>query len=278
MNSFLYRHCKTRYYLIISSLLCIILAFPKDCFAQENTSPRFTHTVDNALVFIANNGQIIDQNHRRNDEILYTAQVSGGAVYIRKNGISFAVYHRDSKKNIPFQSKSLHKYDMHSPSVIESYRVDISFQNSSQSSIISGIEPLSSYTNYYYSHIPNGVSEVESCKKVIIKDLYPHIDFIVYEGKKQKVQYDFIVHPGGNPENIAMKISGADKLYVDNHGTLAIETPLGLIEQQKPYSYQDNEVYSAFTLNSDSIVRFNIGAYDHSKQLTIDPPTRLWGT
>ena len=61
-------------------------------------------------------------------------------------------------------------------------------------------------------------------------------------------QYDFIVHPGGNPENIAMKISGADKLYVDNHGTLAIETPLGLIEQQKPYSYQDNEVYSAFTL------------------------------
>ena len=278
MNSFLYRHCKTRYYLIISSLLCIILAFPKDCFAQENTSPRFTHTVDNALVFIANNGQIIDQNHKRNDEILYTAQVSGGAVYIRKNGISFAVYHRDSKKNIPFQSKSLHKYDMHSPSVIESYRVDISFQNSSQSSIISGIEPLSSYTNYYYSHIPNGVSEVESCKKVIIKNLYPHIDFIVYEGKKQKVQYDFIVHPGGNPENIAMKISGADKLYIDNHGTLAIETPLGLIEQQKPYSYQDNEVYSAFTLNSDSIVRFNIGAYDHSKQLTIDPPTRLWGT
>lgn len=49
--------------------------------------------------------------------------------------------------------------------MIESYRIDISFQNSLQSSKISGIEPLSSYTNYYYSHIPNGVSEVESCKK-----------------------------------------------------------------------------------------------------------------
>jgi hypothetical protein len=104
MNSFIYRYGKTRYYLIISSL-CIILAFPKDCFAQENTMSRFTHTVDNALVFIANNGQIIDQNHKRNDEILYTAQVSGGAVYIRKNGISFAVYHRDSKKKYSFSIK-----------------------------------------------------------------------------------------------------------------------------------------------------------------------------
>ena len=278
MNSFFYRHHMTKYYLIISSLLSIILAYTIDIIAKENTISRFTHTVDNNLVFIANKGQIIDQNHKRNDEILYTAQVSGGAVYIKKNGISFAVYHRDSKNNIPFQSKSLHKYDAHSPSVIESYRIDISFQNSSQSCTISGEDPLPSYTNYYYSHIPSGVLEVESYKKVIIKDLYPHIDFMVYEGKKQKVQYDFIVHPGGNPEHIAMKISGADKLNIDNQGTLAIETPLGLIEQQKPYSYQENEVYSAFELHSDSIVTFNIGEYDHSKKLTIDPPTRLWGT
>jgi len=278
MNSFFYRHYMARYYLIISSLLSLILGYTTDIIAKENTISRFTHTVQNELVFIANNGQIIDQNHTNNDEILYTAQVAGGAVYIKKNGISFAVYHRDSKNTIPFQSKSLHKYDAHSPSFIESYRIDISFQNSSQSSVISGIEPISSYTNYYYSHIPNGVLGVESCKKVIIKDLYPHIDFIVYEGKKQKVQYDFIVHPGGNPEHIAMKISGANKLHIDSHGTLLIETPLGLIEQQKPYSYQENEVYSAFELHSDSIVKFKIGEYDHSKTLTIDPPTRLWGT
>ena len=42
-----------------------------------------------------------------------------------------------------------------------------------------------------------------------------------------QLEYDFIVYPGGDPEDINMVFDGVEALRIDKEGNLIISTPLG---------------------------------------------------
>jgi len=71
----------------------------------------------------------------------------------------------------------------------------------------------------------------------VYENAYHNIDFVVYENNNEP-EYDFVIKPGGNPDEIKFELKAAEKVSVDLAGNLVIETPLGKIEQVKPYSYQ----------------------------------------
>ena len=104
--------------------------------------------------------------------------------------------------------------------------------------------------------------------------VYPGID-LVYYGNQTRLQYDFIVEPGGDPRRIAWRVDGADALEVDDAGHLQIRVGGRAIEQERPFTYQvvdgeRREVPSRFVVEA-AIVRFDVGAYDRSRPLVIDP-------
>ncbi|MEP6926923.1 MAG: PKD domain-containing protein, partial [Ginsengibacter sp.] len=88
------------------------------------------------------------------------------------------------------------------------------------------------------------------------------------------LKYDFIVHPGADVNNIAMRYSGADKIGVKNK-QLVISTSLGENKELSPYTYQvtDNkreELDCRFVVEGD-VVKFKVKNYAHDKILVIDP-------
>ncbi|MCZ6818499.1 MAG: SBBP repeat-containing protein, partial [Calditrichaeota bacterium] len=122
-------------------------------------------------------------------------------------------------------------------------------------------------TSQWYTGVPGYA-------RVRYEDVYPNID-IVYYGKNQQVEYDFIVKPNANPEDIVFSINGAENVVIDPNGDLNLLTPSGLLCFNRPVAYQEiggqrQNIYAGYTLNHD-LVGFELGDYNREFELVIDP-------
>ncbi|MCS7023668.1 MAG: SBBP repeat-containing protein [Bryobacteraceae bacterium] len=106
------------------------------------------------------------------------------------------------------------------------------------------------------------------------KGLYPGID-VVYYFQDAKPEFDLILAPYANPDQIRFRLGGALRLTKAGQD-LRIFGPVGELKLQAPmaYQYRNGEktlVPAEFLVEKDGLVRFSIGAYDRSQQLVIDP-------
>jgi hypothetical protein len=136
------------------------------------------------------------------------------------------------------------------------------------------------YTNYYQPDL----IQTHSYQKVIYKNIYPGIDWVIYstppspngEGKGG-VKYDFIVHPGADPALIRLKYKNAEQIYLDQFGNLILRNRLGDIRENAPEVFQNQKKLTANYLLRDSIVSFQIKNYNKAENLIIDPKLE-WST
>lgn len=92
-------------------------------------------------------------------------------------------------------------------------------------------------------------------------------------------RYDLVVAPGANPAQIAMRYVGANGVGMRG-SSLVLGTSLGDVEHRGLFAYQKMngatmQVPCTMTVNGN-VVRFEVGAYDNSKPLIIDPI--VWST
>jgi uncharacterized protein (TIGR03437 family) len=115
---------------------------------------------------------------------------------------------------------------------------------------------------------------VPSFQRVGYREVYPGID-LVYYGAEGRLEYDFRVEAAADPQAIRMVYSGAAGIRVDVQGALILRTANGEIRQQEPRAYQDvngvrRAVLAHYRLRKNE-VGFELGRYDHSRPLVLDP-------
>jgi hypothetical protein len=144
-----------------------------------------------------------------------------------------------------------------------------------------GLEPLPCRANYFYGNDPKkwrtGVAQYSRVKYDAV---YPGVDLIYY-GNGGRLEFDFIVEPGADPAQIRIAYEGADSLKLDAEGDLLLEVGGATVRQHRPEVYQEIEghrrpVPASYVLASADIpdagrVSFDLGDYDRSKPLVIDP-------
>jgi hypothetical protein len=97
-----------------------------------------------------------------------------------------------------------------------------------------------------------------------------------------QLEYDFIVAPGVDPSQIQLNFTGADKVEINAEGSLVVRAGDAELRQHAPYVYQEvnggrQPVAGSFVLNTQGSppgefrVHFDLGAYDHTRPLVIDP-------
>ncbi len=130
------------------------------------------------------------------------------------------------------------------------------------------------YNNYFIGNDPS--KWAGNCKiyeAVTYQNVYPNID-VRYYTENDQLKYDFIVRPGGNPNAIALRYDGVDKLEIKNQ-ELYIKTSVGLMKELYPYTYQSpngkRETISCKYSLRDNVVTFKVGSYNTSQTLVIDP-------
>ncbi len=154
--------------------------------------------------------------------------------------------------------------------------VKMKLDGSNKQPRISGLEELKGKSNYFIGNDPREWrTNVSNYAKVKYEEVYPGID-MVYHGDQGNLEYDFVVDPGADPGDIKIQYEGARSLRVDKNGDLLIRVRGGELRQHKPIVYQEVDgqkvqVAARYVLQRKTEVTFEIGAFDRSKVLLIDP-------
>jgi hypothetical protein len=121
----------------------------------------------------------------------------------------------------------------------------------------------------WHTNIPNyGAVEYQN--------VYSGINLIYHGSNQRQIEFDFVVAPGANPDAIRLDFQGVERITLDAKGDLVLHTADGNVVEDAPVLYQDingvrHAVSGRFVLEGDDQVGFEVGAYDHSKPLVIDP-------
>jgi hypothetical protein len=141
---------------------------------------------------------------------------------------------------------------------------------------VEGVDPLPGLTNYLVGKDPSQWrTNIANYSRVEYQDVYAGIN-LVYYGNQQQLEYDFVVAPGVDPGAIRFAIRGAGSMQLDDQGNLVVQVAEGQVIQRAPVLYQEigearRAVSGKFVLLDQGTVGFQIGSYDHSLPLTIDP-------
>ena len=131
-------------------------------------------------------------------------------------------------------------------------------------------------TNYLSSSDPKAWrTGIPSYRRVQAHSVYPGIDLLYYSSQGQ-VEYDLLIAPHADPNRIRLKIAGARAIRLDRNGDLVLDTDGGEIRQRKPVLYQERNSRSLsidghYVLLGRNEVGFQVGSYDQSTRLVIDP-------
>jgi uncharacterized protein (TIGR03437 family) len=193
----------------------------------------------------------------------------------RASGMTAYLTDRENVIVLSRPKDTLHSTESHKTPEIEQTVVRMKLEGSMTPRAWEGAEKAESITNYFIGNDPGKWrSNVPNYRKVRATDVYRGID-LVYYGDAWKVEYDFVVRPGGDPSQIRLAYYGADSLTTDTAGNLLVSTPLGVLVQRKPRVFQEiggerREVDASYSVQAGK-VHFALGRWDRKHDLVIDP-------
>ena len=87
-----------------------------------------------------------------------------------------------------------------------------------------GEDPLPGKVHYLTGSNPAAWrSSVATYERVRYAEAYPGTD-LVYYGHQSRLEYDFVVRAGADPDAIALQFDGADELELDQDGNLVVSS------------------------------------------------------
>jgi hypothetical protein len=142
--------------------------------------------------------------------------------------------------------------------------------------LLLGTRRLPGTVNYLLGNDPRRWrAGVPTFAEVRYHDVYPGID-LSYYGRQGRLEYDFVVRPGADPNAIALRFAGARHLNLTSGGDLLLRVGGGELRLQKPHVYQElggarRDVRGRYVRTGADAIGFGLGAYDASRPLVIDP-------
>ena len=206
-------------------------------------------------------------------QVKYRIGVPSGALFLRDGGLSYVLYDGAAVKHSHDHSHA--PEETSTPHMIRHHAVNMQL-NGANTGILPETEngSVTRYNYYHGNDRSKWASGLQAWKQVKYPEIYPHTDWVIYTGDAG-IKYDFHIQPGGNTDVIRMNFEGQENISIRNN-TLYIRTSLGDIVEQAPVAWQEENgvrtfVSAAFRQLEDGSIGFTVGAYDHSKKLTLDP-------
>lgn len=234
------------------------------------TSQRVSTTMMGMpLQFEANHGQVDGQ-------VKFLSRGSGYTLFLTPTESVMVLQQRDATSQPGGGHDPLATTE---PAPIKQSVVRMKLEGANPSPAIDGMEQLPGIVNYFIGNDPaKWRTKIPIYAKVHYKEAYPGID-LAYYGNQGKLEYDFIVAPGADPNQIKLAFEGASDIRIAASGDLVLTTALGDVRVQKPVVYQvEKDGHKTLVAgdyvaspNSSSLVKIQLAAYDREKPLVIDP-------
>lgn len=246
-----------------TTFTCIFIASLANLAAAQSTAPPANKPLAQHMGFTENKGQIAGMNGVPASSVLFKLESQQG-VYVTTSGLT----HLFTKTTKPVLDE-----DENRQRIVQWSKVEMELKGASiKKENIETHGELPGYSNYYYPHCPEGVLFVKTWSKVIVRSVYPGIDWVLNADDKG-MSHDFIVHPGADPSQIKIIYKGADALAKQGNAKLKISSAYGILFEGdlKTYTESGKSVSAKFRSRNNE-VSFALGKYDNSETLVIDPP------
>jgi uncharacterized repeat protein (TIGR01451 family) len=140
----------------------------------------------------------------------------------------------------------------------------------------SGVDPLPGKSNYFIGNDPaKWHTDVPTYAKVRYSNVYPGIDLLYYGNQEGRLEHDFVLAPGADPNAIAIGLRDSDGAVPDGDGGLTLHTKTGDLTLRSPLAYQlisgQRKTIPATYLLANNQIKFQLGSYDRNAALVIDP-------
>ena len=273
------------------NLFCILmsLSFLQTVSAQQKTANRFKDSEEQFRSsnegFLENKGQFTDMKGNPVPNVLFKAESPGIIIWITKTGITYQTLKLETEENnsdIALPKKRLNWE-----------RIDMSLHDATISpENIVAENPVNGTSDFYKPHCATGVRGVKRFETIIIKNIYPGIDWKLYRKNSNSFKYDFFVHPSGDHHQIRLIYHSKKAILISESGDLEFQTSLLNFHEKAPISFNKHKsIETGFTeLSKTAIVkngdvgfetvigfRLNEKLIDKNADLIIDPDL-IWGT
>ncbi len=152
----------------------------------------------------------------------------------------------------------------------------LKFAGANPGAKITGEQQLLERRNYLLgNNCAKWQTDVPTFRRVTYADIYPGIDLTFY-GNHHEIEYDFVITPAGDPGAIRLAFDRDVHRKIATNGDLVLRKGRQEIVERKPQLYQEIDgsrrtVEGQYVLLRNNEVGFEIGDYDKSKPLVIDP-------
>lgn len=230
------------------------------------------------LIAFGQNVEFIENKGQWDSQVLFMGKVTAGAFFIHKEGFTVVQHnikdwerlHQLAHERGANENSRIGDQDF----ILRSHAYNVNFVDANPKAQILPDKPLETYSNYFIGNDPSHwASNCRTYQGITVKNVYPNID-VRYYSDGGAMKYDFIVNPGGEVADIALRYKGINKLDIKNK-ELVIGTSVGVLKELSPYTYQykekgRTEVGAKYSIK-DNTVRFDVKEYDHNSTLIIDP-------
>src|SRR5260370_28029672 len=144
-----------------------------------------------------------------------------------------------------------------------------------RSALVTGAEELPGKSNYFIGSDPaKWHRNIPQFARVRYENIYPGINLVFY-GSQGRLEYDFQVAPGANPARPELEFDSSTKLELEG-GDLVLHGQGDSVRLYAPPVYQrlgsrEQSVEGHLALRAANPVGFEVGRYDHRRELIIDP-------
>jgi gliding motility-associated-like protein len=271
---------------------CLTILAPVFILFQLKSSGQ-TAAVSNSAyhpssIFLENKGQCLSLESKKPlNDILFKVSSAKGDLYITTRGLSYVFYRtRDSEDKTgpqglqaPSQrqaAKALEKIHY------EIERVDINLDNSSINRENSEIIYKPGIAKYNYYRKDNKVENIRMIEKLIIHNIYPDIDWVLYMDStagRAMLKQDFVLRPGADSRNIIFRYSGNAKIGVDKAGAITVKSKMGTVTEVQPYVFESGtkHVISVTVTKVKNSISYTFVKPIIQTETIIDPDL-FWGT
>ncbi|WP_113928379.1 hypothetical protein [Bacillus sp. P14.5] len=216
--------------------------------------------------FIKNEGPLDEE------KIVYYSKSAGYSVYFTEEGARFVFVGREKGEALA---------DKELPEELIAFRLDFKFLNGDKAIDPVAMGELPGKVNYFRGSDPaKWRTEIPILIEVVYIQVWPGINLFFY-GREGKLKYGFLVQPCAKVEDIQFTYEGGESLSIDQEGNLEIETPIGMMIDERPVSFQEKngrqvQVGTIYKVTNTEVgtrtVSFQVGDdYNPNYLLIIDP-------
>ena len=159
--------------------------------------------------------------------------------------------------------------------VLDLLRYDIDLVGANSSAPMEAAQLEDGFVRFIHGNTPKG-NVARRMSKVVFHDVYPGIDREIIQTTRG-IKVNYIVEPGADASLIALVYRGAG-IELNEDGLLEVSTELGSMIEKRPVAFTGDgtQVPVSFKISGQRVT-FDLGDYDRTQTLTIDPD-RLWAT